>query len=106
MYDMSHLRKLAQLKHLAPEANAGFQALDNVAFQDGAIPRKYKELMAIACAQLTQCPYCLEIHAKLARKHGATNEEIAEAAMVAVAMAAGAAYTHAAHVLESLDTEK
>ncbi|MEW6728507.1 MAG: carboxymuconolactone decarboxylase family protein [Pseudomonadota bacterium] len=99
MYDMKHLRRLAQLDHLAPESFAAFKALDDVAFKDGAIPRKYKELMAIVAAQITQCPYCLEVHARLARRHGATEEEIGEAVMVAVAMAAGAAVTHGAHVL-------
>ncbi|MDM7322626.1 MAG: carboxymuconolactone decarboxylase family protein [Gammaproteobacteria bacterium] len=99
MYDMKHLRRLAQLDHLAPESFAAFKVPDDVAFKDGAIPRKYKELMAIVAAQLTQCPYCLKVHARLARRHGATEEEIGEAVMVAVAMAAGAAITHGAHVL-------
>lgn len=100
MYDMKNLRRIAQLDKLAPEAFEAFRSLDDVAFQEGAIPRKYKELMAIAVAQNTGCAYCLEIHARLARKNGASEEEIGEAVMVGVAMAAGAAVTHGAHALK------
>jgi AhpD family alkylhydroperoxidase len=55
------------------------------------IPFKYKELMAIAIALTTQCPYCLEKHTKKAREHGATQEEIAETIMIAAALRSGAA---------------
>ena len=41
---------------------AAFQAYDKAALANGAIPKKYKELMAIAVALTTQCAYCLELH--------------------------------------------
>lgn len=47
MYDSANLRKLPGLRALAPEAMAGFEALDRAALADGAIPRKYKELIAM-----------------------------------------------------------
>ena len=47
----------------------------------------------------TQCPYCIEIHSSNARKVGATDAEIVEAAMVAASLRAGAAVTHATHAL-------
>jgi AhpD family alkylhydroperoxidase len=58
-----------------------------------------KELIAIAVALTTQCPYCIDIHSGNARKAGATDAEIAEAAMVAAALRAGAAVTHSTHAL-------
>jgi AhpD family alkylhydroperoxidase len=66
---------------------------------EGAIPRKYKELMALAVAFTTQCPYCIEIHAKKARDMGASEQEIAEAVVVAAALRAGAAITHGTHAM-------
>jgi AhpD family alkylhydroperoxidase len=48
----------------------------------------------------TQCPYCLEIHKNNAKKAGASDEEIAEAAFITAALRAGAAVTHATHLLE------
>jgi AhpD family alkylhydroperoxidase len=100
MYDMKNLAKLKKLGTLAPEAMQAFQAFDRAALSDGAIPRKYKELMAVAVALTTQCPYCIEIHSKKAKEAGASEAELAEVAMVAAALRAGAAVVHGTHCLE------
>jgi AhpD family alkylhydroperoxidase len=97
MYDMKHLEKLDKIGTLAPAAMAAFWAFDKAAMAAGEIPVKYKELIAIAVAHTTQCPYCIEIQAGPARAAGATDAEIAEAIMVAAALRAGAAVTHATH---------
>jgi AhpD family alkylhydroperoxidase len=100
MYDMKNLTKFKKLGELAPEAFKAFMAFDAAALQDGAIPVKYKELMAVAVALTTQCPYCIEIHTKKAKKVGATEAELAETTLVAAALRAGAAMTHGTHTLE------
>ena len=97
MYDMKNLTKLKKLGELAPEAFKGFMAFDAAALKEGAIPAKYKELMAVAVALTTQCPYCIEIHAKKAREAGVSDAELAETVMVAAALRAGAAVTHGTH---------
>ena len=84
---------------LAPEAMQAFWAFDKLAVAEGAIPVKYKELIAVAVAVTTQCPYCIEIHAAGARKAGATDAELVEATIVAAALRAGGAITHATHAL-------
>ncbi|MGC4004439.1 MAG: carboxymuconolactone decarboxylase family protein [Pirellulales bacterium] len=99
MYDKKNLAKLKQLDQLAPEAMQAFWAFDKAALADGAIPAKYKELMAVAVALTTQCPYCIDIHSTNARKAGATDDELAETALVAAAIRAGGAITHATHML-------
>ncbi len=101
MYDMTNLKKLAPLGAGAPAAMAAFQAVDKAALADGAISKKYKELMAVAVALTTQCPYCLEVHRKAAEAAGATREEVAEATFVAAALRTGAAFTHGAHLVHS-----
>ena len=100
MYDMKNLTKLKKLGDLAPEAWKGFVAFDEAAFKGGAIPLKYKELMAVAVALTTQCPYCIEIHANKARAAGATDQELAETTLIAAALRAGAAMTHGTHTLK------
>lgn len=99
MYDMSNMKKLSDLGKNAEGAMKSFQALDAAALADGAIPKKYKELMAIAVALTTQCPYCLEIHKEQAIKAGATSEELAEVTFVAAALRAGAAVVHGTHLV-------
>ena len=100
LYDSENIKKLPKLGHGAPEAWKGFLEFDKAAFADGAIPVKYKELMALAVALTTQCPYCLLLHKEKALKAGATPEEIAETTFVAAAIRAGGAITHGTHLVD------
>lgn len=99
MYDMSNLRKLKTLGELAPAAWGGFLSFDKATMADGAIPAKLKELIAVAVALTTQCPYCIEIHSKKAKAAGCTEAEIAETVTVAAALRAGGSITHGTHCL-------
>jgi AhpD family alkylhydroperoxidase len=101
MYDMKNLAKLKIMEASAPEAMKAFWAFDKAAMAAGAIPVKYKELMAIGVAFTTQCPYCIELHSNRAREAGATDQEISEAVLVAAALRAGAAVTHGSHALKA-----
>jgi AhpD family alkylhydroperoxidase len=101
MYHKDNLTKVKTMNSLAPELMKAFWAFDKAAVTEGAIPVKYKELIAVAVALTTQCPYCIEIHNGNARRAGATDAELVEAAVVAAALRAGAAITHATHVLSS-----
>ena len=100
MYDMKNLAKFSKIAELAPEAFKCFVAFDEAAFKGGVVPLKYKELMAVAVGLTTQCPYCIEIHSKKAKKAGATEPELAETTLVAAAIRAGGAMTHGTHALE------
>lgn len=99
MYTKENLTKIKKMNELAPEAMKAFWAFDQLAVAAGAIPVKYKELIAVGVAVTTQCPYCIEIHTANARKAGASETELAEATMVAAALRAGGAITHATHAL-------
>jgi AhpD family alkylhydroperoxidase len=99
MYDMKNLTKFKKFAELAPEAFQGFVVFDQAAFKEGAVPLKYKELIAVAVALTTQCPYCIEIHSKKAREAGATEKELAETTLVAAALCAVGAMTHGTHGL-------
>ncbi|ACB94906.1 carboxymuconolactone decarboxylase family protein [Beijerinckia indica] len=99
MYDMANLKKLELLAKDAPAAMEAFKAFDKAAMADGAIPVKYKELIALAVALTTQCPYCLEVHKRGAERAGATQQEIAETVFVAMALRAGGALTHGTHIV-------
>jgi AhpD family alkylhydroperoxidase len=100
MYDTAKLKNLGTLGEGAPKAMDAFWAFDKAALADGVVPKKYKELIALAVALTTQCPYCLHVHRSAAEAAGATREEIAETALVAAALRAGAAVTHATHLID------
>ena len=99
MYSKENLTKIKKMNELAPEVMKAFWAFDKASVADGAIPVKYKELIAVAVAVTTQCPYCIEVHGKNARAAGAAEAELVEAAMVAASLRAGGAVTHATHLL-------
>ena len=103
-HDAADMRLLKDMSDLAPHDFSAWRALDKiVGREDGAIPRKYRELIALAVACTTQCPYCIEAHSKGAKAAGASREEIAESALLAAALRAGGAATHAAMALKFYD---
>ena len=100
-HDAGDLRFLKEMGKLAPaEFNAWLNLDQIVAREDGAIPRKFRELIALAVACTTQCPYCIEVHTKGAKKAGATRQEVTEAAFLAAALRAGGAATHGAMAMK------
>lgn len=88
---------------LAPEIDDAFLALSRKVFAEGALDRRTKQLIAIAVAHVTQCPWCIEGHTRGAKRAGASNEQIMEAIWVAAEMRAGAAYAHANKTLAVLE---
>lgn len=95
-------KELGELRRsLAPETLKAFQAFSNQVFAEGALSAKMKQLIAVAVAHVTQCPYCIRGHTQGALRHGASEQEIMEAIWVAAEMRAGGAY---AHSLVALDT--
>ena len=100
MYDMVNMKKLPVLGGKAPKAFEAFVAFDKAALADGVIPKKYKEMIAVAVALTTQCPYCIAIHKDAAIKAGVTEEEFAELTFVAAALRAGGAVTHGTHLIQ------
>lgn len=96
------IAKLAGPEQTHPKLLGAFARFDAAAMAEGALPRKTKELVAVAVALTTQCPHCLTVHSAMARKEGATEEELAEVTFVAAALRAGAAVMHGAeHVVQA-----
>ena len=89
-------------KELAPGIHDAFEAFSHAVFADGALPEKTKQLIAVAVAHTTQCPYCIQGHTRLAHRSGASPEEIMEAIWVAAEMRAGGAYAHSTLALHAL----
>ena len=89
-------------RNLARSTADAFQAFSRSVFADGALSAHAKQLIAVAVAHVTQCPYCIRGHTLAATRHGATDQEIMEAIWVAAEMRAGAAYAHSALALDAL----
>lgn len=88
-------KELAEEKaDLAPEQIKAWRNFSRTVFKKGVLDEKTKQLIAVAVAHVTQCPYCIRAHVPQAMRKGATKEEIMEAIWVAAEMRAGAAYAH------------
>ncbi|MGH8291081.1 MAG: carboxymuconolactone decarboxylase family protein [Steroidobacteraceae bacterium] len=95
--------EIAERRHaLAPDTEKAFQAFSRQVFADGALPGKTKQLIAVAVAHVTQCPYCIRGHTKAAVRHGVTPQELMEAIWVAAEMRAGGAFAHSTVSLAAL----
>jgi AhpD family alkylhydroperoxidase len=92
----------ARRRELAPEIHQAFDEFSARVFAEGALPRKTKQLIAVAVAHVTRCPYCISGHTKLAHRAGASDSEIMEAIRVAAEMRAGGAFAHSTVALHSL----
>ena len=93
----------AELRHrLAPGPAESFRAFSKSVFADGAVTSRTKQLIAVAVAHVTQCPYCIRGHTRAALRKGATPEEIMEAVWVAAEMRAGGAYAHSTLALDEI----
>ncbi|MDE1898462.1 MAG: carboxymuconolactone decarboxylase family protein [Xanthomonadaceae bacterium] len=102
IYPQASAELARKRRELAPATLDAFKAFSAQVFADGALPVKAKQLIAVAVAHVTQCPYCIRGHTEAALKHGASEQEIMEAIWVAAEMRAGGAYAHSALALDTM----
>lgn len=91
---------------LAPEIMQSWNNFSKTVLKEGALSEKTKQLIAVAVAHVTQCPYCIRSHTKSALRKGASKEEIMEAIWVASEMRAGAAYAHAVIAIDEMEKQR
>jgi AhpD family alkylhydroperoxidase len=99
-------REIARTRRdLAPKTQAAFDTFSREVFAEGALSAKMKQIVAVAVAHATQCPYCIKGHTKAALRSGASREELMEAIWVATEIRAGGAYAHSALAIDVFDEE-
>ncbi len=103
MYPAATRELAAKRTALAPTANAAFHAFSSAVFADGALPARTKQLIAVAAAHVTQCPYCIRGHTRAALRQGASAAELMEAIWVAAEMRAGGSYAHSQLALAEIE---
>lgn len=91
---------------LAPGIHEAFREFSRQAFAAGALDARTKQLIAVAAAHVTQCPYCIRGHTLSARHEGASEQEIMEAIWVAAEMRAGAAFAHSLIAMQAMQAGK
>jgi AhpD family alkylhydroperoxidase len=93
----------ARLVALRSKVYAGFLAMEQAAYADGALPKKQKELIAVGISVVKNCESCMQWHVEQAARTGASFEEVLEAIEVAIEMGGGPATVSARFALEAMD---
>ncbi|WP_367048747.1 carboxymuconolactone decarboxylase family protein [Priestia megaterium] len=93
------MKRLSEFSKLSPDVFNACINFDKKTLSAGKLSAKLKELIAIAVAHTTGCPYCIDIHTKGAKKAKATKEAI----MVATALKVGSALAHGVNALIAFD---
>lgn len=102
-YGKKDIVQVAKLMQHQPEIFKNMMEVAAKVMSEGALDVKVKELIAVACAHITRCPYCIDNHVKAAKAAGATEAELAEAILVAVNLASGAAMAHSAFAFKAYE---
>lgn len=103
LYPLPDARLSRKRRELAPAIAESFAAFSKQVFADGALPARTKQLIAVAIAHVTQCPYCIRGHTRGALRAGASDAEIMEAIWVAAEMRAGGSYAHSLLALAEME---
>ena len=103
--DLTRQRKKAHAKMLALDSAVyrAFLEMESAAFSDGALPKKTKELMAVAISVVIDCESCMQWHIEQAAKSGASKRQVLEAVEVGIEMGGGPATAHARFALEVME---
>jgi len=93
-------KKLLSMKSKVYEA---FLEMEKAAYEDGALPKKQKELIAVGISVVMDCESCMQWHIEQAAKAGATQQEVLEAVDVGIEMGGGRATVSARFALDVMD---
>jgi AhpD family alkylhydroperoxidase len=98
-------RKQARQKLLALDSQVyrSFLDMESAAYADGALAKKYKELIAVGISVVMDCESCMQWHIEQAVKSGANQQEVLEAIEVGMEMGGGRATVSARFALEVMD---
>ncbi|MFQ6128168.1 MAG: carboxymuconolactone decarboxylase family protein [Thermoplasmata archaeon] len=92
-----------KLKEELPDLYGAFRSLLESTYKDGHLPRKTKEIAAIASSVAIQSESCVLAHVKKALDAGATRGEILEASAIGVEMGGGPSLAFAKKAIDVAD---
>jgi AhpD family alkylhydroperoxidase len=98
------LRKQANTFYLKKsEVYQSFVKMEEAAYEDKALSKLQKELIAVGISIVINCESCLEWHIRQALDCGATEKEIIEAVEVGIEMGGGPATVSARFAMNVLE---
>src|SRR3972149_372012 len=104
--EISKRRKTAHAKLISLKSKVyeAFLEMEKATFCDGALPKKFKELVAVGISVVIDCESCMQWHIEQAAKAGASMQEVLEAVEVGIEMGGGPVTVSARFALEVIDS--
>ena len=93
-YDPADLKKFGDIADWEPDLAKKFFDYYGAVFEEGALTKREKSLIALAVAHAIQCPYCIDAYTEDSIKKGADENQMMEAIHVAGAIRGGASLVH------------
>jgi AhpD family alkylhydroperoxidase len=102
---MTDKKKTAEdfLEALGGGADYAFKNLVSMIMKEGSLTAKEKSLIALACSVAVRCERCVQWHREMARKAGASREEMLEVAAIAGLVRMGSGFNAATVLLDNED---
>ncbi len=98
-YNPEDLKNFKNVTEFQPELGKKFFDYYGSVFEDGALSKKEKSLIALAVSHVVQCPYCIDAFSSDSLEKGASEEQMMEAVHVATAIRGGASLVHSVQMM-------
>ncbi|MGF1496410.1 MAG: arsenosugar biosynthesis-associated peroxidase-like protein [Elainellaceae cyanobacterium] len=99
-YNPDHLPRFNEIREGNPDLADKFFAYYGAVFEEGALSKREKALIALAVSHVVQCPYCIDAYSKECLQQGSDLEQMTEAVHVATAIRGGASLVHGIQMLD------
>lgn len=98
-YDPDDLKKFGKITEFQEELGKKFFEYYGSVFEEGALTKREKSLIALGVAHAVQCPYCIDAYTEDAMERGCDEEQLMEAVHVAAAIRGGASLVHGVQMM-------
>ena len=102
-YEKGDLARFPEIGRDAPALADAFFAWYGKVFDEGALTKREKALIALAVAHAVQCPYCIDAYTTESLAQGSDTAEMTEAVHVAAAIKGGSALVHGIQMRKKAD---
>lgn len=101
-YNPEDLKKFGNVTEFQKELGDKFFDYYGSVFEDGALTKREKALIALAVAHTIQCPYCIDAYTGETLQQGCSEEQMMEAVHVATAIRGGSSLVHGVQMMNQV----
>lgn len=101
-YKTEDLKKFGDITEFQEKMGNKFFGYYEEVFEEGALTKREKALIALAVSHALQCPYCIDAYTTNSLEKGASEEQMMEAVHVAAAIRGGSTLVHSVQMMNKV----